>query len=283
MKIVHLCISGFFVDNYSYQENLLTKYHVKMGHDVTIIASLQIFDDKGHYSYLEGPSEYVNSDGVKVIRIDYKRPFYKLSKFLLCYEGLYDALENEHPDIIFTHNIMAVGMHQLARYMKCHPQTRLFGDNHMDYVNSITKSKHIKHIIRLSLWKYCVKEIEPYLIKCYGVTPMRCRFLKEICHVNPAKVDFLPMGVDDEALPSDKEKVRKEMRLEMGIGENDFLIFSGGKIDKLKNTDVLLQTLEKLSNPKIHLIICGVITPEMEFLHEVIKANKNIITYISSP
>lgn len=39
--------SEFFVDNYTYQENLLPKYHKMAGHDVTIIASLVSFSEKG--------------------------------------------------------------------------------------------------------------------------------------------------------------------------------------------------------------------------------------------
>ena len=47
MKIVHLCLSAFFIDNYSYQENMLPKYHVKMGHKVTVIASIFSFNNEG--------------------------------------------------------------------------------------------------------------------------------------------------------------------------------------------------------------------------------------------
>ena len=38
MKIVHLCLCGLFGEKYAYQDNLLTKYHKKMGNEVTIIA-----------------------------------------------------------------------------------------------------------------------------------------------------------------------------------------------------------------------------------------------------
>ena len=37
MKIVHLCLCSFFPDNYSYQENLLPKYHKRLGYDVEVI------------------------------------------------------------------------------------------------------------------------------------------------------------------------------------------------------------------------------------------------------
>ena len=37
MKIVHICLGGPFSDGFSYQENLITKYQVKMGLDVSLI------------------------------------------------------------------------------------------------------------------------------------------------------------------------------------------------------------------------------------------------------
>ena len=43
MKIMHLMLSSFYIDNYSYQENLLPKYHKKLGYEVEIVASLFTF------------------------------------------------------------------------------------------------------------------------------------------------------------------------------------------------------------------------------------------------
>lgn len=47
MKVLHICLASFYIDNYSYQENLLPIYHKKMGYDVEIIASLFNFDKNG--------------------------------------------------------------------------------------------------------------------------------------------------------------------------------------------------------------------------------------------
>lgn len=272
MKILHLCISAFYIDNYSYQENMLPKYHAKMGHDVTIIASTYSFGSNGKPCYLKGPSEYLNTDGIKVLRIDYKKPLYKVNKILKRYNGLYQTIERVSPDIIFTHNISAVDMHQLYLYMRHHPKTILFGDNHADYINSGRNllSRYVLHSI---IWRHYALEIEPYIHKCFGVTPMRCRFLKEVYHIPDHKIDFLPMGIDDDAIPENKEIVKKEMRQSLGISDKDFLIFTGGKIDKLKNTHILIEAIQKLSDPRIHLVICGTFTPEMNYLNQNIKSN----------
>ena len=45
MKIAHIVPSTHYNDYWGYQENLLPKYHVKMGHEVTLITSTLTFKD----------------------------------------------------------------------------------------------------------------------------------------------------------------------------------------------------------------------------------------------
>ena len=44
MKIVHLCMAGPYTQGYSYQDNILPKYHAKLGFDVTILTSMLTMD-----------------------------------------------------------------------------------------------------------------------------------------------------------------------------------------------------------------------------------------------
>lgn len=272
MKIVHLCLSCFYIDNYSYQENMLPKYHVKMGHDVTVIASLVSFNKDGKPCLLKSASEHFDKDGYKVIRLAYKSPN-KLYRTLRKYEGFYETLENERPDIIFSHGVSMADNSVLRKYLKKYTNVKLYADNHADYINSATNflSKNVLHKI---IWKHYVKKIEPYIIKCFGVTPMRCRFLSEMYHINDNIIDFLPMGVDDESIPNNRYDVRKNIREQHNIDDDDFLIFTGGKIDKRKNTHILIDAIKQLDNPKLHLVICGVLSPEMAYLKD--EFNKNI-------
>ena len=146
MKIVHLCLSCFFIDNYSYQENMLPKYHVKMGHDVTVIASLVSFNKEGKPCFLSSPSVRIAEDGYKVIRLGYKRPV-KVNKVLRKYIGLYETLSLEKPDIIFTHGVALGDTDVIVKYLKEHRHVKLFGDHHGDYINSATNyiSKNVLH------------------------------------------------------------------------------------------------------------------------------------------
>lgn len=274
MKIVHLCLSCFYIDDYSYQENMLPKYHVKQGHEVTVIASLCSFDENGQGCLLQEASSYWNKDGYKVIRLNYKKPR-KLNRIFRHYSGFKKTLFNEAPDIIFMHGPSFGDTPIVRQYIKKHPATKLFTDNHADYINSATNflSKKILHPI---IWRHYAKVVEPYMEKCFGVTPQRCRFLKEMYHINPKIVEFLPMGVDDDVIPQNREELRNQVRKNLGVGTDDFLIMTGGKIDERKNTHVLLEAIKLLNNAKIHLVICGTLTPQMQYLKERIDINNNI-------
>lgn len=274
MKVLHLCLSAFFVDDYSYQENILPKYHIKMGYDVTVVASLYTFNKEGKGCFLEHSSEYDDPNGFHVVRLEYKTPI-KYNKLLRHYVGFKEVLEREAPDIIFSHNIAFGDISVLVDYLKKHPNVKVYADNHADFVNS-AKNFMSKHILHPIIWRYYAQKLQPFLTRCYGVTPMRCRFLKEMYHIDQQKIDFLPMGVDDESIPSDRENVRKQVRTKLGIGNDNILIFTGGKIDRLKNTHILISALSKLHNSNLHLVICGTLTPEMEYLKKYINSMPNI-------
>jgi len=274
MKIVHLCLSAFFIDGCSYQENILPKYHVKMGFDVTVIASLFSYGSNGKVCYLNGYSEYDDNNGFHVVRLPYKKPI-KINRTFRHYEKFAEILEREKPDIIFSHNISFGDIDTLVQYLRNHKNVKIYADNHGDFINS-AKNLFSKHILHPIIWRHYAKKLEPYLTKCYGVTPMRCRFLKEMYHINKSLIEFLPMGVDDESIPSDRNEIKKNIRAELNIADNDKVIFTGGKIDRLKNTHVLIAALRKLNNSSIHLIICGTLTPEMEYLQKDINEMQNV-------
>lgn len=262
MKIVHLCLASFFIDNYSYQENMLPKYHVKMGNDVTVIASLESFNDKGKSCLLSEESERIDKDGYKVIRIDYCKPK-RINLRLRHYHDFEKILDEEHPEIIFIHGIQFSDLDIVIRYKKGHPNVLLYADNHADYVNS-AHGFVSTNILHKTIWRYHVKRAESFIERFWGVTPLRCDFLRDMYGINPSKIDFLPMGVDDEAIPSDRVSVRTKIRKELGISEQEFLLLTGGKIDSKKNIHYLLKAMELLDNHNLHLVICGVVTPEME-------------------
>ena len=70
MKILHLCLACFYIDNYTYQENILPRINHEDGHDVRILASTETYVDNAHLGYVE-PAEYVTEYGVPIKRLPY--------------------------------------------------------------------------------------------------------------------------------------------------------------------------------------------------------------------
>ena len=72
MKILHCCLACFYIDDYSYQENILPKFHKIQGHDVKILASTETYiDNKVLGNTVSGT--YYNEDGIEVTRINYSK------------------------------------------------------------------------------------------------------------------------------------------------------------------------------------------------------------------
>ena len=105
MKIVHICLCGAMTDGLTYQENIITKYHRRMGLEVTIIASQYVWDSHGK-TVLTDKTTYLNEDDVKVVRIPIR--FGTVDNRLKVYPSLYETVESEKPDILFVHDWQCV-------------------------------------------------------------------------------------------------------------------------------------------------------------------------------
>ena len=264
MKILHICISGLFVDGLSYQENLLTRYHTRLGHEVSLITCLKKFDENGNYVYDEKPYEYVNEDGVHVVKLDNVAPK-KLGRLLRVCKGTYKAICKEAPDVIFLHGVQSADLRQIVKYAKKHPDVKIYADNHADFSNSATNwiSKNIQHKI---MWRHYAKKINPYVKKFYGVMPARVDFLAEMYGLPREKIELLVMGADDVLVESaSAPEVRADLRKRYAIGEDDFLITFGGKIDAAKKqTLLLMDAVNEMKAENAKLIVFGSVTEELK-------------------
>ncbi len=264
MKITHLCLGCFFPDGYSYQENILTKYHKKMGHDVSIIASLQTFDKNGKVSYMDKAMKYRNEYDIPVQRLDYKKPL-KVYRKLKRFVGTYDAIESTNPDVLFIHGCQFMDMDIVVKYLKKHRNVTVYVDNHADFSNSAKNWMSFMFLHKI-IWKHCAHIINPYTKKFYGVLPARVDFLKNVYGLPEDKIELLVMGADDEKVEAAlKPEVRKEIREKYGIADDDFLIITGGKIDNFKKQILyLMEAVNKLQNEKVKLIVFGSVIPELK-------------------
>ncbi len=263
MKVVHLCLASFFPDNYSYQENMLPKFHKEQGHDVEVIASLVTFDENGKPTLLKQASTYRNEYDIPVTRLDYKPG--KMNRRFRHYVDFAETLAKAAPDVLFIHGCQFCDIRVVVKYLKKHPGVKVFVDNHADFSNSATNwlSKNVLHKI---IWRRCAHLIEPFTKKFYGVLPVRVDFLRNVYTLPHDKCELLVMGADDDAVEAAvKPEVRQEIRAKYGLDENDFVIMTGGKIDQWKTQILLLmEAVQKIDRPDVKLIVFGSVTQELK-------------------
>lgn len=261
MKIVHICLACFYVDNMAYQENLLPKYHAKE-HEVYILTSDFAFDGSGKRTRKE-KKEYVNEYGIPVKVLEKSRRYGHYSRYK-DFEGLYDSLKAIGPDVIFCHGGQFVALKDVVQYCRANRQVRLFIDQHGDYYNTPVRTFK-QRMGQYLIYGHWMRKAVPYTVKFWGVTPWRCEYLNDVYGIPKEKIDFLPMGGDDEKIRFDQQQeISARIRKQHDIAPDDFLIITGGKIDRAKHIDLLMQAVANIGNEKIKLLVFGQPNDEMK-------------------
>lgn len=270
MRILHCCLAVFYIDNYSYQENILPKFHKNQGHDVRILASTETYNSNVELNYVE-PSSYSTKEDISITRVGYLKWLPKaIARKLRIYKGIKQHLNMFMPDVIFMHDCQFLSIITFANYAKKHEVT-IYIDSHTDFVNS-GKSWVSKNILHKIIYKFCAKTIEKYTTKFYGTLPLRNDFLKEVYNIEPSKIELLPFGADDSLFNwNEKQVIRTKLRKELNISDETLVFITGGKIDRRKNIHLLLKVWGELKRenklPHTKMILFG--KPNVEMKSEV--------------
>lgn len=284
MKILHCCLAQFYIDNYSYQENILPRLHKQAGHEVEIVASTETFINNNALGYTS-PGNYKTEDGIVITRLPYRKflPHFLMKK-LRIYKNVNKVLERFNPNIIFIHDCQFLDTKIFANYAKKNPDVKIFVDCHADFSNS-ARSWVSKNILHRILYKHSAKKIEPYTTKFYGVLPARVDFLTQMYDIPKEKVELLVMGAEDEkVLEAQNSDTKNLIRKKYGINSTDFLIMSGGKIDYNKpQTLLLMKSVKLMKNSKVKLIIFGSVAKEYkEQMLDLLSDNVKFIGWVDS-
>lgn len=251
MKIIHIATNAPYNEGWGYQENLLTKYQAKLGHEVTLIVT--------NLSHLNNElvevqcEDYFSEDGFRVIRkhqIKSKLP--KLGNLLIKFD-VYDILVETMPDFIFYHGLVSTTIFQVTKYKRqINPNCVIVQDNHFDYNIGFNPHESVKNRVKGYIWKLVYKLNDKYISRVYGVTPWRKDYAIDVFGVPREKADVLIMGADDDYLNfSQRVEIKREIRTTNQISESDFLIVTGGKLDKKKEILTLMQAVNRLVNVKL--------------------------------
>ena len=283
MRIVHVNIACFYIEGLGYQENILPRIHKQMGYDVTVITVQTCLGDS--YSKLAGERPvctYRNKDGVEVVilpdntvRNKYLRLFSRRAK------GLYEKLKEKSPDIIFVHGIQAFDTLDVLRYKREHPTVHLFADQHGDYYNMPVNTWK-RYFVQRWIMGHIARETAKLADRFWGVIPWRVDYLINVYKIPRNKVGLLVMGGDDNLIDfSRKEEYRERLCKELDFSTDDFILVTGGKIDRTKKIHLLVEAVKRLPS-YCKLVIFGSPDEEMEPYFAQLSGKIRFIGWIPS-
>lgn len=282
MKIVHICLCGCVTDGWSYQDNLLPKYQKRNGNDVTVIASKWVWNSEGKMEICH-QEQYVNEDGVKMIRLD--SLFHAgVEAKLKIYPGLIRTMEKESPDILFIHDLSFLQVNTICNFLRRHRNVTAYCDNHGDFSNS-ARNWFSKTLLHKGIWKIGAQRIKKYVERFYGVLPARVDFLRDLYGLPEEKCELLVLAADDDLVEHAEEaEIIEKTRDRYQIEEKDFVIVTGGKIDMFKQqTLLLMEAVNRIPDENMKLFVFGSVVEELDMkLHQLCSDKVKYIGWLNN-
>lgn len=278
MKVLHLCISSFFNDGMLYQENQLIQEHLRLGHEVLVVASTEIFDERGHITYTDA-KDYIGAEGARVIRLPYRRWLpHAVARRVRSYPGVRAILDQFAPDVIMFHGSSAWELLTAARYVRDNPKTVFHIDSHADAINSGRGwvSKEILHRrFYAPILRHAMSASGPLL--CVSLSVMD--FARQVYHIPTERLEFYPLGgrILDTSLRLSK---RAAVRQRLGLTESQILIVQSGKQNWQKKLPQSLLSLAQVENPNLRLVIAGVLQDDIKAEVETLIAADPRVTFL---
>lgn len=261
MRILHLCLSNFYVDGFAYQENELVQQNVKDGHVVEVIASTEVIRTDGSLAHVP-TGRYLGTDGAMVERVAYRKlaPHRMMAK-LRMHPGIYQRIAAFQPDVILFHCACGWEIRTAARYVRAHPHVRLYIDSHEDFVNS-ARGWASKWLLHYSYYRPILRSALDVVAKILPVSISCMEFIRDFYGVPQDRLEFFPLG---GAVPDDGEygAMRTDARRALGLADGDVLIVQSGKIDATKKLVEALEAFSKVEDAALHFVVPGLIQADV--------------------
>lgn len=280
MRVLHCCLAAFYIDDFSYQENILPRIHAELGHDTRILASTETYLEQVRLGYTNSGS-YRNADGLKVTRLPYVRWLpAKLARKLRIYKGVGAVLREFRPDIIFLHDCQFLSIVTVARHARRFGAT-VYVDCHTDFINS-GRNFVSRHVLHGLIYRFCAATIAPVTRRFYATLPLRAEFLRDVYKIPPQQIALLPFGVDDSRIDAARRgEVRASMRADLGIAADELAFIAGGKIDRRKAIHTLLDAFTRLADagklPNTRLILFGKAEPALRAAVQAAAQHRSVV------
>lgn len=278
MRIIHCCLSCFYIDGRNYQENELIRVHVKNGHEVLVIASTEIHTDKGDISYCK-PNDYIGDEGARVIRIPYRKIFpHYIALRLRFYPRVYRIISEYNPDAILFHGTCAAEIITVASYVKNKKNVIFYVDSHEDKYNS-ARGFISKEILHKLFYGYCIRKALPEIKKIMCISIETIDFVEETYSIPKNKLEFMPLGgcpIKTKEYNERRNRVRDAMQIE----KNSIVILQSGKQTRNKKLIESIKAFKSANIEGARFYIAGVLQDDIK--EEVIQLinNDNRICYV---
>lgn len=269
MKIVML--EDFFHPDAGYQINIISKYLVKFGHQVTIItAELDKIPEQltaffGRDNIAERDRAYEEAYGVKIIRLPIHG--YKSGRCIYSWRILREAIRNEAPDIVYAHGNDALTAMQVLWHRK-ELNVPLISDTHMDDIASTNRLRALFHLFYRAFVTPIICREQITVIRTADITYIRDRL-----GIPLELAPVISFGSDTMLFHPDAE-ARNEFRDEHEIDKDAFVVLYAGKMDESKGGRFLADlTTQKLDTDQevVYLIIGNTIGEYGKEVEETFK------------
>jgi 1,2-diacylglycerol 3-alpha-glucosyltransferase len=275
MKVLHLCLSCFYIDEAGYQENQLVRQNIADGHEVLVIASTEIFDGCGGLKYIE-PSSYRGSDGAQVIRLPYVAWLpQKIARKLRIHNGVYDLISQFNPGAILFHGCAGNEIVTVSRYAAKNPELLFYVDSHEDKNNSARNFISLNLLHKIFYRNRLIRAL-PQIRKILCINVESMYFMNKTYGVPWGKLEFFPLG--GEILSVDTIMLRRNKVRESLNQNNDVFVFiQSGKMTKRKKLSSSLVAFSNIPGDHLQYWIAGLLTDEVRAEIEVlVNADKRV-------
>lgn len=278
MRVLHLCLSSFFIDNRAYQENELSEEHARQGHTVQVIASTQVHNADGLRDYCE-PAEYNTDEGVSVIRLPYHPSLpHRIGRSLRVHKGVYEIIADFKPDVMLFHGMCGWELKTCTAYRRKNPEVLLYVDNHADFVNS-ARTFISKWFLHFAFYRTIVRTSLPYIEKVLCVSGVTEIFAREFYGISASKLEFYPLG-GHPIVGTEYEERRRRIRRDLDIESHQILIVQTGKQFREKRLPEALRYFANVDSDAIRFIIAGVLMDDIRDEVEALIAQDERVSYL---
>ncbi len=277
MKIIH--IIAYYNSIWDYQENHLAQQQALLGHEVHIIAS-----------NLNFPYTDYNNSAAKVLG-PRKKPYgsFKNKNYMIHYmpihlefngrvifKNLKQKIKLLSPDLIIVHGITQPATIQLS-FSKDISCSKIV-DEHILMSDLVSKKK--QYLLKLYGILFS-KKIENSFAKIVSIAESSTDVLTKLIHISKNKVQLIPLGTDT-SFYQPNEALGRKFRTDNKISHESVVVGYTGKIEKVKQLEVLIDACSEIKLQNLHLLLVGNIEKSYQsIIDEKLKELK--ITYTLLP